>query len=68
MAARLTDRDSLKRALYRLTNTDDLDDAMLEHDATSLDGVYMALQEGADGWGAQAKDGVDLARNLLGPP
>ena len=22
--------------------------------------------EGADGWGAQAKDGVDLARNLLG--
>jgi len=25
-----------------------------------------ADQEGADGWGAQAKDGVDLARNLLG--
>ena len=48
MAARLTDRDSLKRALYRLVNTDDLDDAMLEHDATSLDGVYMALQEGVD--------------------
>ena len=22
--------------------------------------------EGADGWGAQAKDGVDLARSLLG--
>ena len=48
MAARLTDRNSLKRALYRLTNTDDLDDAMLEHDATSLDGIYMALQEGVD--------------------
>ena len=48
MAARLTDRDSLKRALYRLVNTDDLDDAMLEHDATSLDGIYMALQEGVD--------------------
>ncbi len=25
-----------------------------------------ADNEGADGWGAQAKDGVDLARNLLG--
>lgn len=25
-----------------------------------------ALEEGADGWGAQAKDGVDLARDLLG--
>ncbi len=25
-----------------------------------------ASQEGADGWGAQAKDGVDLARDLLG--
>jgi 5-methyltetrahydrofolate--homocysteine methyltransferase len=25
-----------------------------------------AEQEGADGWGAQAKDGVDLARTLLG--
>jgi len=25
-----------------------------------------AEKEGADGWGAQAKDGVDLARNLLG--
>jgi 5-methyltetrahydrofolate--homocysteine methyltransferase len=25
-----------------------------------------ADDEGADGWGAQAKDGVDLARNLLG--
>jgi methanogenic corrinoid protein MtbC1 len=25
-----------------------------------------ASDEGADGWGAQAKDGVDLARNLLG--
>jgi len=25
-----------------------------------------AADEGADGWGAQAKDGVDLARNLLG--
>ena len=25
-----------------------------------------AAKEGADGWGAQAKDGVDLARNLLG--
>ena len=25
-----------------------------------------ALQEGADGWGGQAKDGVDLARDLLG--
>ena len=25
-----------------------------------------ANAEGADGWGAQAKDGVDLARNLLG--
>lgn len=25
-----------------------------------------AKDEGADGWGAQAKDGVDLARNLLG--
>lgn len=25
-----------------------------------------ADQEGADGWGAQAKDGVDLARDLLG--
>jgi 5-methyltetrahydrofolate--homocysteine methyltransferase len=25
-----------------------------------------ATQEGADGWGAQAKDGVELARNLLG--
>jgi 5-methyltetrahydrofolate--homocysteine methyltransferase len=25
-----------------------------------------AAAEGADGWGAQAKDGVDLARNLLG--
>jgi 5-methyltetrahydrofolate--homocysteine methyltransferase len=25
-----------------------------------------AKEEGADGWGAQAKDGVDLARNLLG--
>jgi len=25
-----------------------------------------AEEEGADGWGAQAKDGVDLARNLLG--
>jgi hypothetical protein len=48
VAARLTDRDSIKRALYRLVNTDDLDDAMLEHDATSLDGVYMALQEGVD--------------------
>ena len=48
MAARLTDRNSLKRALYRLVNTDDLDDAMLEHDATSLDGIYMALQEGVD--------------------
>ena len=22
--------------------------------------------QGADGWGAQARDGVDLARNLLG--
>ncbi len=22
--------------------------------------------QGADGWGAQAKDGVDLARSLLG--
>ena len=25
-----------------------------------------ADEEGADGWGAQAKDGVELARNLLG--
>jgi 5-methyltetrahydrofolate--homocysteine methyltransferase len=25
-----------------------------------------AAREGADGWGAQARDGVDLARNLLG--
>jgi len=25
-----------------------------------------AKEEGADGWGAQAKDGVDIARNLLG--
>lgn len=25
-----------------------------------------AAREGADGWGAQAKDGVDLARGLLG--
>ncbi len=25
-----------------------------------------AEKEGADGWGAQAKDGVDLAKNLLG--
>jgi 5-methyltetrahydrofolate--homocysteine methyltransferase len=25
-----------------------------------------ATREGADGWGAQAKDGVELARNLLG--
>jgi 5-methyltetrahydrofolate--homocysteine methyltransferase len=25
-----------------------------------------AAEEGADGWGAQAKDGVDLARDLLG--
>ena len=25
-----------------------------------------ADEEGADGWGAQARDGVDLARNLLG--
>jgi len=25
-----------------------------------------AAQQGADGWGAQARDGVDLARNLLG--
>jgi 5-methyltetrahydrofolate--homocysteine methyltransferase len=25
-----------------------------------------AEKEGADGWGAQAKDGVDLARNILG--
>jgi 5-methyltetrahydrofolate--homocysteine methyltransferase len=25
-----------------------------------------AAREGADGWGAQAKDGVDLARDLLG--
>jgi methanogenic corrinoid protein MtbC1 len=25
-----------------------------------------ASQQGADGWGAQAKDGVDLARDLLG--
>jgi methanogenic corrinoid protein MtbC1 len=25
-----------------------------------------ASEAGADGWGAQAKDGVDLARNLLG--
>ena len=25
-----------------------------------------AAEQGADGWGAQAKDGVELARNLLG--
>jgi trimethylamine corrinoid protein len=25
-----------------------------------------ADEQGADGWGAQAKDGVDLARDLLG--
>jgi trimethylamine corrinoid protein len=25
-----------------------------------------ADEQGADGWGAQAKDGVDLARDILG--
>ena len=25
-----------------------------------------ADEQGADGWGAQAKDGVDLARSILG--
>jgi hypothetical protein len=44
----LTDRDSLKRALYRLVNTDDEDDALLEHDATPLDGVHEALEVGLD--------------------
>ena len=47
-ATRLTDRASLRRALYNLVNTDSSDEAHLEHDATDLDTIYMALQVGLD--------------------
>lgn len=53
MSETLTDRASLKRALYRLLNTDATDDALTEHDPAgySLEAIYQALQQGA--WDAQ---------------
>ena len=44
----LTDRDSLANAVYRLLNTDASDDDMIEHDDTSLEGLYLILQDGVD--------------------
>ena len=46
----LTDRASLKRALYRLMDTDDNDDDLIEHDNTgeTLEGVYLMLQQGLE--------------------
>jgi hypothetical protein len=46
----LTDRASLKRALYRLLDTDDDDDDMIEHDHASqtLEGIHLLLQQGAE--------------------
>jgi hypothetical protein len=46
----LTDRASLKRALYRLMDTDDADDDLIEHDNTgeTLEGVYLMLQQGLE--------------------
>ena len=46
--AYLTDRASLKRALYRLVNADDADDDLIEHDDSTLEGVYLSLQQGAE--------------------
>jgi hypothetical protein len=53
MAETLTDRASLVRAFYRLTNTDATDDALIEHDPAgfALEAVYQALQYGV--WDAQ---------------
>ena len=46
----LTDRASLKRALYRLMDTDDDDDDMIEHDNTgeALEGILLSLQQGLE--------------------
>ena len=44
----LTDRASLVREFYRLTNTDANDTDLTEHDDSALEGVYQLLQQGAD--------------------
>lgn len=44
----LTDRASLKRALFRLVNTSATDDDLTEHDDSSLEGLYLVLQDGVD--------------------
>jgi len=47
----LTDRASLKRALFRLVGTSDSDGAMTEQDSGTLEGIYQILQYGL--WDAQ---------------
>ena len=42
----LTDRASLLREFFRLVNADSSDDDMTEHDSTTLEGAYEALQVG----------------------
>ena len=44
--ARLTDRASLLRSLFRLLDTDAEDGTMIEHDIVTLEGAYIALQQG----------------------
>lgn len=46
--SRLTDRASLKRALFTLCDTDATDADLIEHDASTLEGVYRLLTEAGD--------------------
>lgn len=41
-----TDQKSIRRGVYRLTNLDDDDAAMIEHDASSLEGINIMVHEG----------------------
>lgn len=47
----LTDRASLLRELFRLTDTESDDEFLTEHDSGTLEGAYLALQHGI--WNAQ---------------
>ena len=44
----LTDRASILREFFRLVNAGSSDDDMIEHDSTTLEGAYEALDVGQE--------------------
>ena len=46
--ADLTDRQSILRAFFRLVDSDATDGQLVEHDASTLEGVYALLREACD--------------------